>query len=140
MNQEFIIERINEIRDLIKHENELINHRLTWMVLFETLLLNAFVCVLKECEDKFYCVSIILLGIFVSLSFFFPLRKAHNAIENLKLKNGKLQTKLNLKKSLKPTIIGHHSKCSILILSPWFALPICFTIFWIVLLIYDLTN
>lgn len=49
---EIISARLSEIRDLVKHENDLINHRLTWMVLFETFLFGGYALVMTTLLDN----------------------------------------------------------------------------------------
>lgn len=49
---EIISARLSEIRDLVKHENDLINHRLTWMVMFETFLFAGYALVMTTLLDN----------------------------------------------------------------------------------------
>lgn len=156
---EKINERVKEIRELVKHENDLINNRLTWMVLFETFLLGGYVILLSNiknfAENTFILkitLSIIgLVGLFTTLSIFLSLRKADVSIHNLLDKYCSYFHKYlgkdidNEKKYITsfPIVFGYisdindycsnkESKISRYLL-PWYVLPAIFVLAWLLL-------
>ncbi len=64
------------IRDLIKHENELTNHRIMWLLVIQGLLVNAYVGVRQDLEVTH---GIAVAGILVSLSAFVLLYQGYHA-------------------------------------------------------------
>jgi hypothetical protein len=63
------------IRELIRHENDVTNHRIMWLLIVQGLLANAFVVARTEHADS----GIALAGIFVTLSAFVLLYKSYQA-------------------------------------------------------------
>ena len=66
----------NVIRDLIRHENDVTNHRIMWLLIVQGLLANAFV-VLQQ--NPHATVGMGAAGILVSLSAFVMLYKSYQA-------------------------------------------------------------
>lgn len=65
------------IRDLIKHEDDVTNHRLMWMLIIQGLLANAYVS--ARVADLRAANAIALAGILVTLSAFVMLYKSYQA-------------------------------------------------------------
>lgn len=83
----------NVIRDLIRHENDVTNHRIMWLLIVQGLLANAFV-VLQQ--NPHATVGMGTAGILVSLSAFVMLYKSYQARGYLQFlgvaaKQGRLQ-------------------------------------------------
>lgn len=81
------------IRDLIRHENDVTNHRLMWLLIVQGLLANAFA---NMRQFQHVAVGISLGGILVTLSAFVMLYKSYHARGYLKFlgeaaKQGRLQ-------------------------------------------------
>lgn len=81
------------IRDLIKHENDVINHRIMWLLIVQGLLVNAYVGVR---QDPQAANAIAAGGILVTFSAFVMLYKGYHARGYLhflgtEAKRGKLQ-------------------------------------------------
>ena len=156
LKQRKLIEaRIKEIRELNNQENDLINHRLTWLGLIQALLVNAFILVvdkyMKDGEHfiPYLCIVIALttIGILISISFRKSLNLAHTALSNLKDLYGKLR------KMLKEMGYPNEYECPIAIglfcndtenvkekkrrisLAPWTLMPILFIGLWSVFLV-----
>ena len=66
----------NVIRDLIKHEDGVTNHRLMWLLIVQGLLVNAYVVVRA---DERAAYGIATAGILVTLSAFVMLYKSYQA-------------------------------------------------------------
>jgi FtsH-binding integral membrane protein len=64
------------IRDLIKHENDVTNHRIMWLLIGQGLLLNAYVI---ERKEPLAARGVVLAGILVALSAFVLLYKSYHA-------------------------------------------------------------
>ena len=66
----------NVIRDLIKHEDDVTNHRLMWLLIVQGLLVNAYVNVRADARAT---NGIATVGILVTLSAFVMLYKSYQA-------------------------------------------------------------
>lgn len=64
------------IRELIRHENDVTNHRIMWLLIVQGLLVNAYVFVKGESGAA---DSIALAGILVTISSFVMLYKSYQA-------------------------------------------------------------
>jgi hypothetical protein len=154
-HDEVIIDRINEIRELNNHENELINHRFTWMLLIEGLLVNAFVGLVSEylkmsTKSMEYIISPIMLivlsslGFFITLSFRHTFITARTSLRNLKIRYRDLVKLLGPQNDcLCPIAIGLYAEVDVLKadylnekkLDPWIALPMLFMFLWLAFLL-----
>jgi hypothetical protein len=81
------------IRELIRHENDVTNHRIMWLLVVQGLLVNAYVGVREDLEAA---NGITVAGILVTLSAFVMLYKSYQARGYLhflgtEAKRGKLQ-------------------------------------------------
>lgn len=143
MKKKYAIARANELRELLKHENELINSRLNWMVLYETLLLSAFATILKgeKCipsiQPKLILETISFVGLSISFSIIYSLIIANNAINNLLKHYENIRAICQFKRGFEPVIMGYSIKHqSSKIFLPWFFVPVLFFVFWAFLLGY----
>ena len=64
------------IRDLLKHENDVTNHRIMWLLIVQGLLVNAYVGVREEAQAA---NGLALAGILVALSAFVLLYESYQA-------------------------------------------------------------
>ena len=64
------------IRELIRHENDVTNHRIMWLLLVQGLLINAYVGVRQDLEAT---LGLAWAGIVVTLSAFVMLYKSYQA-------------------------------------------------------------
>lgn len=121
-----------EIRNLIKHENELINHRLGWLMTTQSLLYVALGLVWKQGIGS--VIIIALVGSLSCLSFGYALKFADKAIAQI------LETyREKLRKEEKdeedyPPVIGYKGD-TILSLLPWNFLPWLHVIAWSLLVV-----
>lgn len=69
------------VRQMIEHENELINHRLTWLMTSQSILFGA-VAILWE-KDKVAVQLLCIVGFLVVASFGYSLFLANRAMWNL---------------------------------------------------------
>jgi hypothetical protein len=124
------------IRDMIKHENELVNQRLTWLFTFQGLLFTATGFLWKA---SIFPVTVLgFIGIISCISIGYTLSRGLNAIKDL------LALARDYKKPLTenwifPPSIGSRRKAIELIL-PGILLPWVLGIAWIAILIFRVTN
>jgi hypothetical protein len=65
------------LREMIRHENDVTNHRIMWLLVFQGFIANAYVGARRESADT---VSVLaLVGILVALSAFVLLYKSYQA-------------------------------------------------------------
>jgi hypothetical protein len=64
------------IRELIRHENDVTNHRIMWLLVMQGLLVNAYVGVREDAEAA---NGLAVAGILVTLSAFVMLYKSYQA-------------------------------------------------------------
>ena len=121
-----------EIRNLIKHENELISHRLGWLMATQSLL---YVALAFFWSQGFEGVIIIaLVGIFSCLSFGFALSFADKAIKQIRGKYTKELSKKGKDEEDYPPVIGYEG-ASYPFLLPWNFLPWLHAIAWATLVV-----
>jgi len=120
------------IREMVKQEGELINHRITWLVTLQGLLFAALGFAWKDGRELIPILS--LLGMLTSASTLSVLILAHRAFESL-LKDWDSHKSADYDG---PNVIGYRSKSKILMLSrPWFSLPFLFILGWIFVIIVN---
>lgn len=81
------------IREMIRHEDDVTNHRIMWLLVVQGLLVNAYVSVGKGSREA---NGVAIAGILISLSAFVMLYKSYQARGYLNFlgseaKQGKLQ-------------------------------------------------
>jgi hypothetical protein len=84
------------IREMIRHENDVTNHRIMWLLVGQGFIANAYVSVKNEGSSKFLMLAIV--GILVSFSAFVMLYQSYQArgylqFLGLQAKDGTLQEK-----------------------------------------------
>ncbi len=77
-----IEEQKNIIRDMIQQEDNLLNHRLSWMLALQGLLITAFSVFWGKVPPASWLI--VGFGFISSLSFWYSLYISHKAIEDLK--------------------------------------------------------
>src|SRR4051812_48518063 len=65
------------IREMIRHENDVTNHRIMWLLIVQGLVANAYVAAGASARDPLAVLP--LLGILVTLSAFVMLYKSYHA-------------------------------------------------------------
>jgi hypothetical protein len=74
----------NIVREMIRHENDLVNHRLTWLCVIQGLLFTALGATLDKANHEYIQIGLSLFGIAVSISSYIGLKLANYAIIKLK--------------------------------------------------------
>src|SRR5690242_3106211 len=65
------------IREMIRHENDVTNHRIMWLLIVQGLIANAYVSAGKDNQDMVMMLAPV--GILVTLSAFVILYKSYQA-------------------------------------------------------------
>lgn len=135
------------IREMIRHEDDVTNHRIMWLLIVQGFLVNAYVSV--KHESAYTALLLPSVGILVTLSAFLMLYKSYQARGCLQFlgtqaKHGKLQQEyLPLvgwpRKRIKGwwrddwgrPWFGQTSD----VLEPWLFLPYLFTFIWLTALL-----
>lgn len=123
------------IREMIRHENTLINHRITWFSTLQGLLFTAlaFSWDKKDAAGLSYVFAV--LGILLSISTFYSMRASLAAIKALRewWDNNRGQNYDG------PDVIGRRPDAkSLPLLRPYVVFPLSFTIAWSWILAYKI--
>jgi hypothetical protein len=131
------------IREMLRHENDLTNHRIMWLLIGQGFLANAYITAGKERPST--AIMLAVLGFFLSLSAFVMLYRSYQARGYLRFlgeraKRGLLQEKdlpilgwpAHRLKGWSAEVWKHpwFAKYSD-VLEPWFFLPLLFCLLWI---------
>jgi hypothetical protein len=131
------------IREMLRHENDLTNHRIMWLLIGQGFIANAYISSVKDRPST--AVTLAVLGLFLSLSAFVMLYRSYQARGYLRFlgeraKRGMLQEKdlpilgwpAHRLKGWAGEVWTHSwiAKYSDL-LEPWLFLPFLFCLLWI---------
>lgn len=109
-------------RDLIKHENDLMNHRLTWFITIQGLLFAALGFAWGKPDARGLIFVFCGLGLLTAISTAFVLWGGAAAIENLSKES--------------PTVggptIGRRAGIE-RVAYPWFSFPVLFGLAWVLI-------
>ena len=125
-------EYLRSIHELIKHEDQLLNHRLTWMWTLQGLLFTAIGFLWKSSD--FPVIVIACVGLASCLTIGYSIRRGMAAILQLLNKAGEYKKLKEVDCNLPPTI-GSRSK-AITWLLPGYSLPWIIGLAWIALIAY----
>jgi hypothetical protein len=126
-------DRCEVIREMIMHENELINHRLTWLCQIQGFLFAALAVTWKFPDSKYVRSIFCIVGILVAISSHYGLGYAVNAINRLHdkaddAKKSGLIEDCDLVIGFKGDKSTLQEKCL-----PWNCLPIIFVLVWVLI-------
>lgn len=115
-------------RGMIVHENELLNHRMTWMWTFQGLLMGAVAFTWET--DKLLVVVISFIGFISAVSFSLSFLSSLGAIKNIIKKWHKFSADNPGYEG--PPIIGSSGEGNIhTFFKPWGALPWLVALLWL---------
>ena len=116
-----------EARDLIKHENDLIDQRLTWLIALQGLLFAALGFAWDKRDAQGLIAIFCFLGTATSISVAFALWGGAAAIERLS----------KIEAQTRHMVIGRKSRSIEKIFYPWFTFPVLFAITWLLVLWFN---
>jgi hypothetical protein len=122
---------------MIRHENDVTNHRIMWLLVGQGFVINAYVSAKNEVAPTHAALS--LVGILVSLSAFMMLYQSYEALGylqflGLQAKDGTLrEVHLPLMGWPKNRIEGWWSRD---LVEPWVLLPFLFSSMWMAALLH----
>jgi hypothetical protein len=136
------------IREMIRHENDLTNHRIVWLLIGEGFIANAYVTAKAEGGTKVF--SLCLVGILIALSAFLMLYRSYQArgylqFLGLHAKQGTLQEeqlpligwpRIRIKGWWKSVWVCPWFKHIGDLFEPWLLLPYVFISLWMTSLLY----
>ena len=124
-DKNYYSEKIGVARQLIAHENELINHRLMWFITLQGLLMAALGFAWDKLDARGLIFVFSGLGMLTAVSSASILWGGAMAIEKL--------SAIEADHPDSP-VIGRRAKWSEKSLYPWFALPVLFVVAWAAIL------
>jgi hypothetical protein len=115
------------IREMINHETQLINHRLSWLATLQGFLFAAL-SVAWQNGQAVIPVFLVIVGVVSSVSVLMALIFADLAIQGLLNEWNKRSEQYK-----GPPVIGYALKRRYRFCLPWFVLPLLFAFTWVVL-------
>lgn len=117
----------NTVREMIRNENDMMNHRITWLILVQGLLFTAIGAALDKKDFASLLLVVSMLGVVVAGISYIGLFCTHKAICRLH--------DLYPNITNRPGVVGYWSTSPIIrYLPPWQLLPVVFAAGWIILL------
>ncbi len=110
------------VRELIKHENELVNHRLTWFITLQGLLFAALGFAWDKADSKGLIFVFCGLGVLSAASTATVLHGGAMAVGRL----SKSQSPSN-------KVIGRIAPWYERVIYPWYAFPVLFALGWLLI-------
>ena len=125
--------KLSTILDQIRHENELLNHRLTWMWTLQGLLFAALGLFLSEPPDRFMALIMCLIGIVSCILIGYSLLIGVRVLDALNPHANQLSDLINSKLGLTPEPLTGVTPRVWSFLLPWKTLPWFLALIWLVL-------
>ncbi|MGA2156007.1 MAG: hypothetical protein ABSH37_16465 [Bryobacteraceae bacterium] len=120
-----------QIRTMLRHENELINHRISWMATCNGLFLTAVGFAWGKQGGKVLAYVLAALGIAASASAWSSLYMATSALRRLRC----LWEEKGIHAADVPPVIGYIAPRWLRWLLPWHSLPVVFAAAWLVVIV-----
>ncbi len=130
--------RLKEIRSMLEHENNLIDHRLTWMGTLQGLLFTAFAVLTTDGKHYFPTLIISIVGVVSCISVAYSLYWSNKELEKLGDHSSvffKILSELPPDSKKEKNCLSKYN-----FLWPWLFLPWVFCIAWTLLFFYSLYN
>ncbi|MGD1075872.1 MAG: hypothetical protein ABR903_07315 [Thermodesulfovibrionales bacterium] len=139
------------IREMIRHENDVTNHRIMWLLIGEGFIANAFVVAWRGSASAVFMLS--FAGILVTLSAFLMLYKSYQARGYLEFL-GKQAKQGTLHEEHLPLVVAEKKDQRLVegrlvcpwfrqagdLLEPWLFLPSLFMFMWLIALLQRRTS
>ncbi len=124
------------IRDMIRHEDELLDQRLTWLCQIQGFLFTALAFTWKDPTAQHLVLLLCTIGVLVAVSSYYGLNRAENAAASLRIwwETNKAPDYFGaMVIGLKP------DKKLIYFLRPWNFLPVLFSVAWVLVACLKIT-
>ena len=128
--------KLSTILAQIRHENELLNHRLTWMWTLQGLLFAALGVLLSAHPERFVALILCLVGIVSCILIGYSLLIGIRVLDILNPHANQLSDVINSKLGLTPEPLTSVTPRVWSFLLPWKTLPWFLAFIWLVLGIY----
>lgn len=118
------------VREMIRHEDELINHRITWMMVFNGLLYTALGLVVGRSNAKVLLWVLTCLGCVIAVSSFLGIYDGTKGIRNVR----KWWDEHVAEDFVGPDVMALRGKSThFRLLKPWRVMPWVFFVSWLVI-------
>ena len=114
---------------MVQHENELINHRLTWLAALQGFLFAALGLLIKDSVPIGLVIAVCIVGLGSSLSVAYSLYWSSRALDPLNHRAGQLGQQLDLDLGQPETWLDRFAR-RFSCLHPWRFLPLLFVVVW----------
>jgi hypothetical protein len=131
------LEDAKVIREMIRHEDDVIDQRITWLCQIQGFLFAALALTWKEPTESRLVPVICLVGLLVAVSSGLALRSARLAISNLVKW---WDNKIRQSGYLGPDVFARRVGKSFTHLLPWTSLPVLFFLAWISILVIKIMD
>jgi len=122
---------LSMIFEQIRHENDLLNHRTTWMLTVQGLLFAALALFLKDRPNRLAASIVCLIGIVSCVSMGYSLWVGARLLNELNIHANELSS--IVAKNLSIKAIKTTATASYAFLLPWKLLPWFFAVVWFIL-------
>jgi hypothetical protein len=133
------MDRLNQLRSHIGHENDLMNHRLSWLWTLQGLLF-AGVGLAPVQGDKFILTLLCVVGFVSCISIGYILYSGKRMLDILNPQAADLSNLIDEKLGLSSTGVTGMEGRHIQLLFPWVLLPWFMAVIWAILALYIYSN
>ena len=131
------LEDAEVIREMIRHEDDVIDQRITWLCQIQGFLFAALALAWKDPTASRLVIVLCIVGILVAVSSGIALRSVRLAISNLVEWWDK---KFGQSGDFGPDVFARRVGTCFTHLLPWTSLPAIFSLAWIAVLIIKITD
>jgi hypothetical protein len=135
-----IRERMKEVSAYLRHENDLVNHRLTWMWTLQGFLLTAYSLLLKDGGDAVAASVVCVIGMVTCLSIGYSLFISEKILDKTNAYCEEMNERLDLTLGYDKAKVQPPPRSFWRFLFPWKLLPRFFLFAWLFLAGYTLTK
>lgn len=128
---------LTQVGSMLRHENDLMNHRLTWMWTLQGLLFAAYAVLLEQHERVTMLIAVV--GLVSSVSIGLSLVASHRMLQRLNPHARQLIGDLEQASKVSPVEFPTRPPFP-RFLYPWLLLPWFMALIWVVMLVYPLLS
>jgi hypothetical protein len=128
--------RLTDILEQVRHENGLLNDRMTWMWLLQGFLFASLGLVMGESATRFVAVMVSLVGVVSCVSIGCSLIIGARLLDSLNGRANQLSEEIDAKLGLCPMALTGRLRHRWCFLLPWNMLPWFLASVWLALAVY----